>query len=168
MKKVLIHIADKKKATRVVEILKTFKLEPKVVHWQVKHKNNGEMVPPPNLGIFVPDNDLESLAARLSMMQIEMLTLEDDPVLVFAVDKDKVQDKYVVVAGMPPKNRSVAIIDTENSEFVTSIDMQGLDHDGDNPVGEEVLTHLRFVAAEFNRFHTEIQTLLDAGPLRIS
>lgn len=170
MMKALIHISEKKQAHRVIKVLETFKLTAKVVSWRVsKEDENGIIdVRSPNLGLYVPEDQLDALTMRLGMMGVEILLLKHDPVAIHAIDPRRFTDKYVVVSHMPPKPQAIGIVDTDNSEFVTLMDFSALADTERQLAEEEAGRCLQFMANELNRLHSEIQALLAVGPAQFN
>ncbi len=171
MTKALIHICDKRQAQRVVKQLQIFGIEAKVVHWRVSRQGadgGATDVEGPNLGLYVPDDQVDHLTNRLAMLGTELLVLKNDPVATPALDKRCVMDKYVVVAHMQPRPKALAIVDTENTEFVTLMDFSDLPEKERRIAEEEAANCLQFMANELNRLHHEVQTLLAVGPTQLT
>lgn len=161
----VIKTTDRELIERLTVVLKEQGAFPRAVHWNVSLPDGGKLEPP-LIGFNLDESTMAATRGAFARLGIEVYVLPIDPVADHAFSPDDIAgDKYVVVKWMPPMVESLAIVDVEDTQFVSILDMAEFPIERENELlVAEICTALQLAANEMNRLRQQATEAL-AGPM---
>lgn len=162
----VVKTNDRELIERISVVLKRYGAFPKAVHWNVTLPS-GEKIEAPMIGFYLSKEDMDSVVAGFDSLGIDVYVLAADPVAEHAyLDPDEILgEKFVVVKWMPPMEESIAIVDTDDTQFVAMLDLRNFPVERENEVLiAELCATLQQTANEMNRLNARVREALAGSP----
>ena len=162
----VIKTDDRSLIERIAIVLKEFGAFPRAVHWNVA-RPDGSSLEPPMIGFNLAEAQMGEVVRGFSSLGITVYVLPVDPVAehCYLDEQEIAGEKYVVVKWMPPMEDAIAVVDTDDTQFVVVLDLRNFPVERENEVLiAEFCGTLQHAANEMNRLNARVKEVMRGKP----